>query len=94
MGVSHVRYPVGAIFWCESAAYEQDNVDNPPDANTSKREQLAHSGSSLAEAETVNAQKAEEDAVQQRCHEVMTRVPTKEGIELEDLCCASRKSST
>ena len=53
---------------------EEEDVDHPPDAETSESEELADSGAGEAETEPVQAEEAEEDAVEEGRHEVVVGV--------------------
>jgi len=53
---------------------EEEDVHHPPDAQSSKCQQLAHPSPREAETEPVEAQEPEEDGVQERGHEVVVGV--------------------
>ena len=60
----HEWDPIGTVFWHQSSADEQDNVDNPPNADTTESEQFSYCSSSVTQTESVNAQETKENAVE------------------------------
>ena len=72
---SVVGTPVAVVAGHQSAGDEQDEVDEPPDAQSPQGEQLAHRRARVAQAEAVHAEAAQEEGVQQRGDEVVARVP-------------------
>ena len=72
--VSHVWHPVGAVLRTELAGDDEDDVDNPPDAEAAKSEEFADRRSGLAHAEPVEAEKPQEDGVQEGGEEVVVGV--------------------
>ena len=72
--VSVVGAPVAVIAGHQAAGDEQDQVHEPPDSQTSQREQLPDGGAGVAEAETVNAETSQEEGVQQRGDEIVPGV--------------------
>lgn len=79
---SHIGVPVTAVFGCEGAGDEKHNVHNPPYPHTAQRQQLPHGCPGVAQAESVHAQEAEQDAVDEGGHKVVPTVPG--GEEEED----------
>ena len=71
---SNVWNPVGVIFRSEFSGDEQDDVDDPPDAEATHGQELSDGGARLSEAEPVEAQKPEEDGVEEGRQEVVVRV--------------------
>ena len=67
--------PVAVVLGVEAAGHQQDDVDQPPDAHASQGQQLADCGAGLAEAESVEAEEAEQDGVEEGRQEVVVRVP-------------------
>lgn len=71
---SVVGAPVAVVAGHEAAGDEQDEVDEPPDAQPAQREQLPHGGARVAQAEAVDPETAQEEGVEQRGDEVVSRV--------------------
>lgn len=71
---SVVGAPVAVVAGHEAAGDEQDEVDEPPDAQAAQREQLPHGGARVAQAEAVDPETAQEEGVEQRGDEVVSRV--------------------
>lgn len=71
---SVVGAPVAVVAWHESSGDEEDQVHEPPDAQAAQRQQLPHGGARVSQAEAVHAETAQEERVQQRGDEVVTRV--------------------
>lgn len=53
---------------------EKEDIDNPPDAKSSQRQEFANSGPGLVQAETIQAQKAKENRVEEGGGEVVVGV--------------------
>lgn len=73
--LSVVGAPVAGVAGHEAPGDEQDQVHEPPDAQTPQGEQLAHRRARVAQAEAVHAEAAQEEGVEQRGDEVVPRVP-------------------
>lgn len=73
--LSVVGAPVAGVAGHEAAGDEQDQVHEPPDAQTPQGEQLPHRRARVAQAEAVHAEAAQEEGVEQRGDEVVPRVP-------------------
>lgn len=67
--------PVAVVAGHESAGDEQDEVHEPPDAQSAQRQQLAYRRASVAQAEAVDTKAAQEEGVEQRGDKVVARVP-------------------
>lgn len=74
-GASVVGAPVAVVAGHEAAGDEQDEVHEPPDAQSAQCQQLAHRRARVAQAEAVDAEAAQEEGVEQRGDEVVARVP-------------------
>ena len=53
---------------------EEEDVDDPPDAEPTQGQQLAHGSSSLTQAESVKAEKSKKYGIEKSCYEVMVGV--------------------
>ena len=73
-GQLYKRDPVGIIIRVEMARHQEEDVHDPPDAEAAEGEKLADPGAGEAETEPVQAQEAEEDAVEEGRHEVVVGV--------------------
>lgn len=72
--VSVVGAPVAVVAGHQAAGDEEDQIYEPPDPEASQGEQLADSGASVAQTETVDPKTTQEEGVQQRGNEVVPSV--------------------
>lgn len=77
--------PVAVVTWRQTPSDEEDQVNEPPDAQASQRQQLAHSGTSVAQAEAVHSKAAQEEGVQQSGDEIVSGVLDARHISSEEL---------
>ena len=73
-GKLHKRDPVGIIIRVEMSRHQEEDVHDPPDAETPEGEKLADPGARETQTEPVQSEEAEEDAVEESCHEVVVGV--------------------
>lgn len=72
--LSVVRAPVAVVAGHEAARDQQDQIHEPPDPQTAQREQLPHRRARVAQTETIHPEAAQEEGVEQRGDEVVSRV--------------------
>ena len=71
---SHKWNPVRVVVRVEVPGDEEEDVDDPPDAEPTQGQQLAHGSSSLTQAESVKAEKSKKYGIEKSCYEVMVGV--------------------
>lgn len=77
-GASVEGAPVAGVAGHEAAGDEQDEVHEPPDAQSAQRQQLPHRRARVTQAEAVDAEAAQEEGVEQRGDEVVACVPARD----------------
>lgn len=69
--------PVAAITGHQPSSDEQNQVDKPPDPESSQGQQLPDSCSSVPQTEAVDAEASQEEGVEQRGYKVVSGVPAR-----------------
>lgn len=74
------RAPVTAVAGHQPAGDEENQIHEPPDPQSSQRQQFPHGGPSVAQAEPIHSEATQEKRVEQRGYEVVPSVPAMEGV--------------
>lgn len=80
--------PVASVAGHQASSDEQDEIHEPPDPQASESQELPNGGARVTQAEAVDAKAAQEEGVQQRGDEVVTRV----SVETMENCTAQHIS--
>jgi len=68
------RDPATVVCRPQFAKNQQNDVNYPPDANTSQCQQLANGRASVSETESIHAQKAKQDGIDESVDKIVTSV--------------------
>lgn len=67
----YVRYPITSIFGRQLACDQQNDINNPPDATSTKRQQFSDGRTNVTQTESVNTGKPQQNGIQKCCQKIM-----------------------